>query len=93
MMDGYLLLVPKLIFEIFFGLHDHIFLLFVDFSDQQDGFRLLGSLALLTRLGLQSFSVMVFGLFALILPHACEKVVKTFLLMFPLEVGVVAAEV
>lgn len=75
MMDGDLLLVPKLILEVFFGLHDHIFLLFVDFSDQQDGFGLFRALALLTRFDLQSFSVKVIGLFVLIPPHAREKIV------------------
>lgn len=75
MMYGYLLLVSKLILKFLFSLHDHMLPLFVDFSDQQDGFRFLRSLALLTRFGLQSFSVMIIGLFVLIFPHACEKVV------------------
>lgn len=93
MMDGYLFLVPKLIFEAFLGLHDHIFLLFVYFADQQDRFRLLGPFVLLTLLGLQSFSVMLLGLFVLVLPHVCQKAAETFLFLLPLEVRVGAANI
>lgn len=93
MMYRYLFFIPKLVFEVFFGLHDHIFLLFVDSSYQQDGFRLFGSLALLTWFGLQSSSVMVLWLFVLVFPHVCEKVVKTFLRVFSLEVRVVIADI